>query len=58
MKVDSDNISKVLALFDSEDIPFIKSLDFLKYIKDNETVNSSCKKLVKKKGDNCDRFRK
>ena len=57
MKVEEDKIESVLALFDREDIPYIKSDTYLEYI--NEINNNSKESVkVKKIGEKYDRKRK
>lgn len=63
MKVDSESIRHVLALFDPEDIPYIKRDKLLKgLVGDNEqkisAENTEGIVKVKKIGDYNDRFRK
>ena len=60
MKVDYNNITKVLALFDEEDIPYIKS-DHLLEVQEIDFIFSNEDKAivkVKKKGDENVRKRK
>ena len=47
MKSDNDSIKKVTAMFDEEDLKYIKSKYYLQYLK-NEKENKNVKKLVKK----------
>lgn len=60
MKVDKESVRRVLALFDEEDIPYIKSSNLLKVINGEEYQPSETDKKVKVKkiGEVNDRFRK
>ena len=57
MKVDYNRVMSVLAMFDREDISYIKSETFLKTIGKKNTKNEN-KIMVKKLGDNHDGSRK
>ena len=58
MKVDYDKIVSVLALFDPEDIPYIKSKYYLAVFPENTESKEMEKVKVKKLGDKYDGSRK
>ena len=62
MKVDKESVKQVLALFDEEDIPYIKSENLLKFLYDEREhfflEQEKNKVKIKRIGDKYDRFRK